>query len=454
MDAGILIGLLRALARMRAAERASRADLDAAQTARLERLRVFACKRSPFYARIHAGLADEPLSALPVLTKRALIEHFDDVVTDRRIRLSDVRAHMSGDRAQTRYLDRYWVNATSGSSGAPTICPFDQGEWISILASFARGREWAVGPIDLTRRMRMASVASATPWHMSAQAGATLNSFWTPALRLAASEPLDDVVGRLNAWQPAMLIAYASMARVLADEQIARRLRISPEIVFTSSEVLTDEMRHRVSRAWGREPFSQYAATETGGIAAERMAHDGLSIFEDQLIIENVDGDDRPVPAGDFGDKVLVTTLFSRTMPLIRFELNDRIRISPEPSQDGHPFARIDAIEGRTEDALYLPGIRGGYVMIQPLVFHRVLDARPAQGWQVRQTSTGIDLLLAGPPDGDLPQRVQQDVSGALRASGAICEIRVVAVPSIPKEISGKTPLIKALARPSVSAEP
>lgn len=447
MDARILIGLLRSLARMRAAERLSRADLDAAQAAGLERLRVFACKRSPYYARIHAGLANEPLRALPVLTKRALMEHFDDLVTDRRIRLSDVRAHMSGDRAQSRFLNRYWVNATSGSSGAPAVLLFDRDEWISVLASFARGREWAVGAINLTRQMRMASVASATPWHMSAQASATLNSPWTPALRLAASEPIGEIVERLNAWQPGMLVAYASMARELADEQIARRLRISPQVVFTSSEVLTDEMRRRVSLAWEREPFSQYAATETGGIAAERLSHSGLSIFEDQLIIENVDADNQPVPAGVFGDKVLVTTLFSRTLPLIRYELNDRIRITPEPSPDGHPFARIDAIEGRTEDALYLPGIRGGAVMVHPLVFHRVLDATSAQGWQVRQTPTGIDLLLTGSPDGDVLQRIHQDLTDALRASGATGDIRVVTVPSIPKEISGKTPLIKALRR-------
>lgn len=121
MNARILIGLLRAVARMRSVERLSRAELDAFQLTALERLRTFACKRSPYYAREHAGLLREPLGALPILTKHALMEHFDEVVTDRRIRLSDVRAHMLGDHAHSQYLNRYWVNATSGSSGAPAI---------------------------------------------------------------------------------------------------------------------------------------------------------------------------------------------------------------------------------------------------------------------------------------------------------------------------------------------
>lgn len=92
--------------------------------------------------------------------------------------------------------------------------------------------------------------------------------------------------------------------------------------------------------------------------------------------------------------------------------------------------------------------------MVRPLVFHRVMDATSAQGWQVRQTSTGIDLLLAGSPDGDLLERVEQNVNSALLASGVVCEVEIVAVSNIPKEISGKTPLIKALAGSRRRIEP
>ena len=90
----------------------------------------------------------------------------------------------------------------------------------------------------------MASVASVSPWHMSWQiVGATLSSWWMPALRLAASEPIGEIVSRLNAWRPEMLVAYAWMARVLAEEQLAGRLNIHPHLIFTSSEVLTQETR-------------------------------------------------------------------------------------------------------------------------------------------------------------------------------------------------------------------
>lgn len=50
---------------------------------------------------------------------------------------------------------------------------------------------------------------------------------------------------------------------------LAGRLRIAPQQIFPSSEVLTSTTRARVEAAWGRVIFEQYASTETAGIAAE-----------------------------------------------------------------------------------------------------------------------------------------------------------------------------------------
>jgi phenylacetate-CoA ligase len=62
-----------------------------------------------------------------------------------------------------------------------------------------------------------------------------------------------------------VLVAYASMIRLLAEEQLAGRLHISPEFVFSASEVLTDRARRQVEAARGKIPFDVYAATESAG---------------------------------------------------------------------------------------------------------------------------------------------------------------------------------------------
>ena len=131
------------------------------------------------------------------------------------------------------------------------------------------------------------------------------------AQRAVRSAELRGIVARLNGWQPQMLIAYASMMRLLASEQLAGRLRIAPRFVFSASEVLTDSTRELTTAAWGRPPRNVYGATETSGIAAECGQHPGMHLFEDLLITEVVDEDNRPVPAGVHGAKVPVTVLFS-----------------------------------------------------------------------------------------------------------------------------------------------
>ena len=78
------------------------------------------------------------------------------------------------------------------------------------------------------------------------------------------------------------------MARILAEEQSAGRLRISPRAVMSASEVLTKESREKIQRAWNCPPFNVYAATETAGIASECSRH-RLHLFEDLVIAEIVD---------------------------------------------------------------------------------------------------------------------------------------------------------------------
>jgi phenylacetate-coenzyme A ligase PaaK-like adenylate-forming protein len=121
-----------------------------------------------------------------------------------------------------------------------------------------------------------------------------------------------------------------------------------------SSEVLTAESRLRIHRAFGVEPFNVYAATEPAGIAAEGERH-RLHLFEDLVITEIVDDRSRPVPVGVVGAKVLVTVLFSRTQPLIRYEMSDTLILSDRNCDGGRGFALVDSIQGRIEEVLALP---------------------------------------------------------------------------------------------------
>ncbi len=145
----------------------------------------------PFYQRHHRGLAARPLHELPVVTKRMLLDEFDDLVTDRRVKRADVDSYLRSLTGDERFLDRYWVSSTSGTTCLRAFILSDFDEWTTILASYARANEWAGVRPTLTARTRMAVVSSLVPWHQSARVGATLTSHFLPTLRLDANRSPD-----------------------------------------------------------------------------------------------------------------------------------------------------------------------------------------------------------------------------------------------------------------------
>jgi phenylacetate-coenzyme A ligase PaaK-like adenylate-forming protein len=439
MNVGLIAKVLWTRRRLAAHEKWPRERLVAFQRERLAGLLAFARAHSPFYARLHRGYERAPLHELPTVRKADLMACFEDVLTERRIRLADVRAHLDASSGREKYLGRYRVVRTAGSTGEPAILLASPAEWTATIASYERAQRWAGIRATLAKRTRLAVVSSRVPWHQSAQVGLSVDSAIVPVRRFDAKQPLAEIVRGLNAWQPENLIAYASMARELAGEQLARRLVISPRAVMCASEPLHAEARARIERAWGVQPFDVYAATEPSGIASECARH-RLHLYEDLVIAEIVDDQNRPVPPGEHGAKVLVTVLFAHTQPLIRYELSDSVLATDERCDCGLPFALIGGIQGRSEEVIHL-----GDAEIHPNVFHEVLEVAPVRAWQVTQEPTLVRVRvvpLAGLDEAVLGRAIES----ALRRAGAHePEVLVERVEEIPKTPLGKAPLIRAL---------
>ena len=103
--------------RLRRRDHWSGPDLLAHQERALRRLREHAYQKSRFYHDFHEGLSSAPLSALPVLTKQALMESFDSVVTRPGLRLVDVEAYLAALRGNELFQNKYFASATAGTTG-------------------------------------------------------------------------------------------------------------------------------------------------------------------------------------------------------------------------------------------------------------------------------------------------------------------------------------------------
>jgi phenylacetate-CoA ligase len=413
---------LRLSRELSARERWPRERLERHQHERLDALVRHAAAHSPFYRDRLAGVLDDgpvPLDALPVLDKATMMDHFDDLVTDPRLRRAELLRWVEGMERDAFYRDRYRVMTSSGSSGRKGLFVYDRDGWRAIGGQFMRHSAVMGVKPRFPRRLRMTIIAGAGPSHMSSQGGATLNAGLHRLQRLPVTWPIERLVDALNAFQPEFLNCYPSVAVRLADEQLAGRLRLAPAFMSTNSEMRTPEITERLVEAFGVRPFDLYATTE-GAWGGDCERHAGLHLFEDMTLYENVDADGRPVPPGVPGARLLVTNVCNYVQPIIRLEVSDVMTIDPDPCPCGRTLVRARAIEGRSDDVLELPGRGGAAVAVHPLHFALVTRDREVGEFQIVQEGARLRVRVVPRPSasGELEGRLCAAVSQRLAELG------------------------------------
>jgi len=141
--AGFLSSLMRQRRDYRRHERMSRAELEALQLEKFRALVNHAHAHSPYYRRLieERGIDVERCvpADFPVLTKPELIEHFDDIVTDRRLNKAVITEFLSNSIDPNDLLfGQYHVIHTSGSSGQVGYFVFSEADWGRGVAQGAR----------------------------------------------------------------------------------------------------------------------------------------------------------------------------------------------------------------------------------------------------------------------------------------------------------------------------
>ena len=119
---------------------------------------------------------------------------------------------------------------------------------------------------------------------------------------------------------------------------------------FTTSEVCDDIDRKIMEEGFGVSVVNEYGAAELDLIAFEDKDFDWLVNYE-TLVVEILDDDNKPVKTGEEG-KVVITSLYNKAMPFIRYELGDRAILSDRKKG---PYQIIQKVVGRTNDIAILP---------------------------------------------------------------------------------------------------
>lgn len=375
----------------------SAAEIAAERERALRTLLAVARERSPWHRARLAHVEPErftlgDLAAVPTMTKDDLMSSFDDVVTDRRLSLSTVEAHLDGlDRGDAYLFDELRVVASGGSSGRRGVFVYDWDGWIGCFLGLARLRlrRMTRRPDPAGRAPVTATVVAQHATHMTSAVSRTFLQGISDVHPFPVTLPLAEIVDGLNRVQPTELVAYASSLALLVHEARAGRLDIRPHVVTATSEPLLPEVRAAVVDAWGATVVNLWGTSEGCITGVGCGEGDGMHLTEDMLIVELVDAEGRPVPAGVRADKIYLTNLFNLALPLIRYEVTDQVTLLDEPCPCGLAFARVADIEGRLDDVFRW----SSGVAVHPHVFRSVLAReRRVLEYQVRQTADGAEV--------------------------------------------------------------
>jgi phenylacetate-CoA ligase len=438
--------------------RRSPAQIDALQHRRLQALIARAKADSPFHAeRLHDIDADRfELRQLPTLTKSDMMGNFDRFLTDRRITRADLEQFTNDPkRLGDWYLGQYAVSRTSGSSGMQALIVQDRRMMELLFAlQMMRGSAFPATPIEVLKRtvkkVRLAVATIGRGFYPSAAALAyapAAASFFINRLWLQHIEPVNQVVNELNQFGPHILLAYANVLEILAREALAGRLKVSASQdlrqVINMSEPLSSGARELIERAFGLAITDNYATGECMALTTGCPGGMGMHLQADWAILEVVDRNNQPVPAGQPGEKVLLTNLYNTIQPFIRYEINDVVTMSPEPCPCGSPLPHILHVEGRTDELLWIQD-GDSFRQLHPYVFVDVLDQYPPVGWyQVIQIERNGFLLRAAPAPGRqiCISELQRVIAEGLRhfALAELIHVDIeIAADLVPNQQSGK----------------
>ena len=378
----------------------------------LARIVAFAAANTDYYAQRFAGIpGDAALHDLPVLSRDEVIAHRDAMLA------------RGADRGRAH------VGHTGGSTGQPLAFYWDAARHELMRAGMMRsymGSGWRPGERIVNfwgagQDLRRASLGK--------KYGEIITGEKTFGAREISAAKLREWAACVRAYRPVLLQGYASILAALARFVLDHGMAMPATLrgVYSTAEVLTHEQREAMERAFGCKVFNQYGSREIPNIACE-CRHGNMHVFTDMVYLESVARDGEP-------DRLLVTSLTNRLMPMIRYDIGDTGRLLEGDCSCGWPFPLMEMGMCRQNDLIRAPGGKS----IHPSYFNGLLYGmgaiRQYQFVQVAPERIVLKLVATSPVGAgaldSLREKIRRDVDAGMM-------LDVDYVDAIPRTASGK----------------
>lgn len=318
--------------------------------------------RSAPKAEAFAGLDGHSLADFPLMDKTALMSAFH------RYNVAGITADAAWTAFETTgRIGKYSIGASTGTSGNRGLYAVSDAErylWLGTLLAKAL-------PDMLYRQYRVAVLLprSSRLYDAANESGRLVLKFFDLA------DGLEAQIKAVAGFAPNVVVAppHALVALARADASL------NPVHVFSGAEVLDPGDRAEVEHRFSVTVREIYMATE--GLFGVACAHGTLHLCEDCVAFEWE-------PAGDLAAPI-VTDFTRQTQMMIRYRMNDLLRLEDAPCACGSPLQAVAEITGRSDDAFLLDATNGRPVLLTPDVIRNAVigASRSIRDFRVVQTA-------------------------------------------------------------------
>jgi phenylacetate-CoA ligase len=407
----------------------TRGPLYALQLQRVNALLAHCWAEVPFLKTYWAdhGLRARPLAELaelatyPTMTKELITANYDAMIA-------------------TSWRGRTMTKLTGGSTGDPFRFEYTMDSYARRTAAMWRGYGWAGAGLG---------ARTAYLWGTGMRKGGwgglkdrlyhgAFNRRFFDVFKLS-DDNVDGIIDAVRDYGPDAIVGYVAPLALVARRMLATGKRLSPvRGVITAAEALYAPERQDIEAAFACRAFNSYGSREVMLMASECDLHVGLHVTADQMVLETLDAQGRPVEPGWSGS-VALTDLFNYGMPLVRYLNGDCATYAVEPCACGRALPLLASIEGRLLDLIRAPD---GRIVPGEVFVAMALNWPQVRKYQAVQTATDVlqfrVALREGSTDGWQSGEREAVLAKLQEAVGASMRVELVEVDDIPANATGK----------------
>ncbi|MFO1412788.1 MAG: phenylacetate--CoA ligase family protein [Burkholderiales bacterium] len=401
-----------------------RAEIEELQARRLRAFIADITTHVPYYRDLFAGrgmsAADirtpADLGRLPLLTKGLIRAHADALRAD-----------------DARRLARF---NTGGSSGEPLVF-YIGAERVShdVAAKWRATRWWNVDIGDPEIVVWGSPIELGAQDRVRALRDAVMRTELLPAFEMSDAK-LDHFLERIRARRPRMLFGYPTAIAIVARHARRRGVRMDDlgiAVAFVTAEQLLPDQASTIAAIFGCPVANGYGGRDAGFIA-HACPHGGLHVTADDIVVETIDSNGRPVGPGVAGE-IVVTHLATRDFPFVRYRTGDLGMLSEATCPCGRGLPLLHEVTGRTTDMIVAAdgSLVHGLGVVYPIRELPGIEAFKV----IQETRTQLRVLVVA-SDAYTRREEERMITGLRARLGASVGVTVERVAAIPPERSGK----------------